>query len=139
MKTGSGRKHRQPKQPPLVKKIIHSKEITDLDAYVRQGSAGVYFIRAEGRALEELGIFEGDVLIVDREKKPKPGNIVVSQIGAEVLLHIHKETKPRIYLAAVEGQRVESGHEPIFIETENKYLVWATVTHIVRSVDTTSI
>ena len=42
-----------------------------------------YFLRASGISMIELGIFDGDLLVVDRAIRPRHGHIVVAIVDGE--------------------------------------------------------
>lgn len=73
--------------------ILKSKEIEyiNLFEYVRSGAGDVYYIRVEGNAVEDSDVFDGDLLVVDREKKPETGNLVIFQVGDDVMLYAYKK------------------------------------------------
>jgi SOS-response transcriptional repressor LexA len=124
------------KKTNTVIDILKTKEVEyiNLDEYVHSGAGDVYNIRVEGNAVEDLGVFDGDLLVVDREKKPETGNLVIFQVGDDVMLYAYKRVKAEIYLAYSEGKKVmQSKHEPV-AAPKGEHIVWATVTHIVRNV-----
>ena len=45
-----------------------------------------FFFRASGDDLKERGIFDGDLLVVDRSLTPEPGRVVVAVADGEFLL-----------------------------------------------------
>lgn len=115
--------------------MISTKSIEwiNLDDYVRNNTIGdVYYIRVQGNSCDGLGIFNGDLLVVDREKKPEYGNLIISQIGNDVIIHTYQK-KSKLYLASSEGKKiVQSKHKPILFKKEPVF--WATVSFIVRNV-----
>lgn len=42
--------------------------------------ASVFCSRAQGRSMEKAGIFDGDILVADRARTPKSGDIVIADI-----------------------------------------------------------
>ena len=54
----------------------------DLNALIDRPAA-TYLLRASGHSMTGAGIFDGDLLIVDRSIVPKPGHIVIAAIFGE--------------------------------------------------------
>lgn len=40
-----------------------------------------YCLRVQGESMIEEGIFDGDIIIVDQERTPRPGDVVVALVG----------------------------------------------------------
>lgn len=40
-----------------------------------------YCLRVQGESMIEDGIFDGDIIIVDQERRPRPGDVVVALVG----------------------------------------------------------
>ncbi|WP_219096347.1 LexA family transcriptional regulator, partial [Pseudomonas sp. UMAB-40] len=49
-------------------------------------TSSIFLMRAWGDSMIGAGIGDGDVLVVDRAKTPKPGNVVVAVIGPEFVV-----------------------------------------------------
>jgi len=54
----------------------------DLNALIDHPAA-TYFLRASGHSMIGAGIFDGDLLIVDRSITPRPGHIVIAAVHGE--------------------------------------------------------
>ena len=48
-----------------------------LDDYLVDNPASTFFVRASGESMKNIGIMHGDLLIVDRAKEAKNGDIVL--------------------------------------------------------------
>ncbi len=55
----------------------------DLDTYLIDDPRETIFVTVKGESMIEAGIFEGDVLIVDKQKKPREWDIVVAVVDGE--------------------------------------------------------
>src|SRR5690606_21374083 len=63
----------------------------DLNEELIRNKSSTYFIRMKGDAMQDAGIFDNDVLIVDRSIKPANGKIIVSVLNGELLVRrFHK-------------------------------------------------
>ena len=62
------------------------EELTDtlsLDDYLIEHREATYLMRAKGESMIEAGIMEGDMLLVERRAKAKPGEIVIALVDGE--------------------------------------------------------
>lgn len=57
-----------------------------LDRSLIDHPEATFFFRAAGMALSRSGIFNGDLLVVDRSVAPQPGHIVVAVADGEFVL-----------------------------------------------------
>ena len=55
----------------------------DLNDYIEHPAA-TYFVRTEGDSMIGAGIYDGDLLIVDRSLEPKNGSIVIAAVMGEL-------------------------------------------------------
>jgi DNA polymerase V len=55
----------------------------DLAQLLIKHSQATYFLRAAGHSMTEAGIFDRDILVVDRAIKPRNGHIVVAVVDGE--------------------------------------------------------
>lgn len=53
----------------------------NLAAHLIERPYDTFYVRVSGSSMIDAGIFDGDILIVDRSIKPKPTDVVVVQIG----------------------------------------------------------
>ena len=59
-------------------------EELDLLGLLIQHPDDTFFCRVSGDSMEGAGIFDGDILIVDRALQPKHGDVVVAAVAGEV-------------------------------------------------------
>lgn len=55
----------------------------NLAAHLIERPFDTFYVRVSGSSMNDAGIFDGDILIVDRSIEPKPTDIVVTQIGSD--------------------------------------------------------
>lgn len=55
----------------------------DLNAVLIAHPSATYLLRARGTSMVEAGIFDGDVLIIDKAVRAKHGHIVVAEVDGE--------------------------------------------------------
>ena len=55
----------------------------DLNELLVKRPAATYFVRVQGDSMIGAGIFEGDLLIVDRSLRPADGDVIIASIDGE--------------------------------------------------------
>ena len=63
----------------------YSERGIDLNEQLVRNKPATYFFRMKGDAMREAGIFDGDVLIVDRSIKLTNGKVIVAILNGELL------------------------------------------------------
>ena len=59
------------------------EEPLDLNALLVKRPAATYFVRVAGDSMDGAGIFDGDILVVDRSLSPADGDIVIASVDGE--------------------------------------------------------
>lgn len=55
----------------------------DLNELCIRRRASTFFVRASGNSMRDLGLCDGDVMVVDRAEKPSHGDIVIAEVNGE--------------------------------------------------------
>lgn len=89
----------------------------DLTALLIKHAQATYFLRASGHSMVEAGIFDNDILVVDRAIKPRHNHIVVAIVDGDFTVKQLYQRAGRIKLKAAnptypeivpkEGQTIE--------------------------------
>lgn len=86
-----------------------------------------FFVRVEGDSMEGVGIFSGDVLVVDRSIEARTGRIVVAAVNGELVVK---------RLGMLAGQPVllseNTAYAPIVIGAGEDCFIWGVVTGSAR-------
>jgi len=77
-----------------------AEEMVTLDDYMVKDKDSTFLLRVKGDSMIDAGIFEGDLVIVERGKEPKVGDIVVAILDGEFTLKRLKKSKGKFYLQA---------------------------------------
>jgi DNA polymerase V len=56
----------------------------DLNERLVKRPSATFFMNVTGDSMERLGIYEGDLLLVDRSLEPRPGHILVALVEGEI-------------------------------------------------------
>ena len=102
----------------------------DLNEQLVRNKPATFFLRVNGDAMVNAGIFSSDILIVDRSLKPASGKVVVAVLNGEMLVRRLEKTFNRIRLIP-ETDRLA----PIEVDTSScEFEIWGVVTYVIHSV-----
>ena len=86
-----------------------------LDDYLIDNKEASYILRVKGDSMIDAGICEGDMVIVERGKSPKPGDIVIASIDNEYTIKYYRTKSGKIFL-----EPANEKYKPIYPENELK-------------------
>ncbi len=101
-------------------------ERIDFNEYLTGGEEGVYLIRVEGDSME-AEIFHGDLLIVNRNLQPQPGDKVIARVGASYTVKIYSPCKNGLRLVASNEK-----YEPRFVNKKEDCEIFGVVTYVIH-------
>ncbi|WP_230805579.1 LexA family protein [Halomonas sp. IOP_14] len=99
----------------------------DLVDHLVQHPSATYYLRAKGTSMTGVGIYDGDLLIVDRSLEPKLGHIVIMSVDGELTCKKLGSIGNRPYLFAANPE-----FRPIPLDGK-ECQVWGVVTHNIHS------
>jgi DNA polymerase V len=100
----------------------------DLNKELIKNPPSTFFCRVDGVSMQDLGIDDGDLLVVDRSVEPTDGKIAVCYIDGEFTLKKIKFEKDHCWL--IPGNK---NYRPIKVTEENEFIIWGIVVHSVKS------
>ena len=68
--------------PSPADDYIESK--LDLNEHLIRRPAATFFVRVSGDSMQGVGIYSGDLLVVDRSLEPKDGDIAIAVVNGEL-------------------------------------------------------
>ncbi|PIJ50050.1 hypothetical protein BL250_08710 [Erwinia sp. OLTSP20] len=87
----------------------------DLNDYCIAHPAATYFLRASGSSMQDIGLYDGDLLVVDRALTPGHGDIVVAETDGEFTVK-RLLTSPRLTLKPMNPAYPELHPDPDRLE-----------------------
>jgi DNA polymerase V len=99
----------------------------DLNDLLVKKPAATFFVRAKGDSMIDEGIFEGDILIIDRSIQPRSGQVVLAVINGEFTLKRLIKNGSQIIL-----QPENPKYTPIQITAEMDFQVWGVAIHCIH-------
>ena len=101
----------------------------DLNDYIVKHPAATFFVRVAGDSMVNAGIFEQDLLVVDRSLQAASGRIVIAVVNQELTVKRFQKTKTGCELVAE-----NPAYPPIVIKAGDELHIWGVVTHVIHSV-----
>ena len=105
----------------------HLESELDLNEYLIDHPSETFFVRAKGDSMQQAGIFDKDLLIVDRSLTAKHNDIVIAAVGGELTVKrlCVKHGKPWLLPA-------NPDYRPIQIKEGSELYVWGVVIHAIH-------
>ena len=100
----------------------HLEESLDLNTLVIDNPSATFFVRVAGESMREIGITDGDILVVDRSIESWDNRIVVAVIDSEFTI---KRFTKRNGTVVLEAENPD--YPPIKITEEMDFSVWGVV------------
>jgi SOS regulatory protein LexA len=74
------------------------KDTLSLDEFLIKNKEATFMLKVQGDSMIDAGIMEGDMVLVERGKTPKPGQIVVAEIDGEYTMKYYRKSGERVWL-----------------------------------------
>jgi DNA polymerase V len=102
----------------------------DLNSYLIDNMESTYFVRVSGDSMTGAGIYDGDILIVDRSKKCSSNDIIVAYINSEFTVkRLIKKT------GAVLLKPENSSYPTLNIREYDDFQLWGKVTYSIHKAE----
>ncbi len=101
----------------------------DLNEQLIRNKPASFFMKVSGSSMINAGIFDGDIVIVDRSIKPANGKIVIAVIDGEMLIRRYEKTINALRLIP-ETTKLATINVSEFMD----FKIWGVVTCIIRSI-----
>ena len=102
----------------------------DLNEQLIKNKPATFFFRMNGDAMINAGIYNGDVLIVDRSLKAISGKVVVAVLNGEMLIRRFEKTFNKIRLLP-ETNKLSA----IDVDLNScEFAIWGVVTYVIHAV-----
>lgn len=99
----------------------------DLNEYVVKHPAATFYLRVEGNSMQDAGITEGDIIVVDKSLEPKSGHIVVAAVDGDFTLKQLKRDGQKAWLVAAHPD-----YPPIALHQATDASIWGVVTYVIH-------
>ncbi len=110
------------------KSLILVEDGLDLNEELIQRPSSTFLIRVQGDSMENAGINNGDILLVDRSLQAKHGNIIVASINKNLTVkRLNYSYKETLLLAE------NDNYLPIFIKSSDRFEIWGVATMVIKN------
>ena len=100
----------------------------DLNTELISNPTSTFYAKVKGTSMQDAGIMDGDILVVDKSLDPKDGDTAVCFIDGEFTLKYIKFETDVIYLVPANPK-----FEPIKVTEENNFCIWGIVTYSIKN------
>ncbi len=99
----------------------------DLNEYLIHNQPATFLVRVQGSSMENAGIRDGDILVVDRSLEPSDGKIVIGVIDGEFTVKRIVKKSGKFFL-----QPENETFRPIEITPDMDFKIWGIVTFAIH-------
>ena len=96
----------------------------DLNTHLIKNAPATFIIRVQGKSMANVGIYDADLLIVDRSINPKNSSTVIANVNEELVVKTFIKGKNNNYLA--------SGPNKIELSENPNVIIWGVVTYVIH-------
>lgn len=107
----------------------HVEKTADLNSLLLRNPKDTFLLRVTGDSMMDAGIYENDMLTVDRKLEARNGQIVVALVDGRSTVKTFRKDRKGITLVP-ENKR----YMPITILPENDFQILGVVTNVIRKV-----
>ena len=100
----------------------------DLNSHLITNAPATFIIRVQGKSMTNVGIYDGDLLIVDKSLNPKNFSTVIANINEELVVKTLVKSKGENYLTS--GS--ENTSDKINLTDNPEIIIWGVVTYVIH-------
>ncbi len=99
----------------------------DLNRELIRNPGATFFGRVKGFSMQDAGISDGDVLVIDKSLEPRNGAVAVCFLDGEFTVKRIRLEKGELFLVPENKE-----FQPIRITAGNDFMVWGIVTYVIK-------
>ena len=96
----------------------------DLNSHLIKNAPATFVIRVQGKSMSNVGIYDGDLLVVDRSIDPKNLSTVIANVNEELVVKTFLKGREKNYLS--------SGLNKIELNANPNIIIWGVVTYVIH-------
>ena len=97
----------------------------DLNSHLIKNIPATFLIRVQGKSMNSVGIYDNDLLIVDRSLDPKNFSTVIANVNEELVVKTFIKKKDYSFLT--------SGLNKINLIENPEIIIWGVVTYVIHA------
>ena len=100
----------------------------DLNTHLISNAPATFIIRVQGRSMRDVGIYDGDLLIVDKSINPKSFSTVIANVNEELVVKTFIKEKEISYLTSGSKNTIDK----INLGENQEVIIWGVVTYVIH-------
>ncbi len=105
------------------------EEDIDLNIHLIKNTPATFVIRVQGKSMSNVGIYDGDLLIVDKSLKPKNFSTVIANVHDELVVKNFIKEKNLQFLSS----DPKNLNDKVIIGENSEVFIWGVVTYVIHS------
>ena len=101
----------------------------DLNSHLIKNIPSTFLIRVQGKSMNNVGIHDGDLLVVDRSLDPKNFSTVIVNINEELVVKSFLREKHETFLTS--GSK--KSQDKINLTENSEISIWGVVTYVIQA------
>lgn len=99
----------------------------DLNKELIRHPSATFYGRVKGDSMKDMGIHNGDILVIDKSLEPADGKVAVCYIDGEFTVKKIKIEHDCCWLIPA-----NKSYSPIQVTQENEFLIWGIVINVIK-------
>jgi DNA polymerase V len=100
----------------------------DLNKQFIKNKDTTFFARVKGHSMKNAGIYDGDLLIINKSLEPQNNKIAICQIDGKFTVKRIQTEDNIVWLIAENDE-----YKPIKVTPENDFMIWGIVTSCIKT------
>jgi DNA polymerase V len=105
------------------------KNKLDLNSYLAPFPGETYLVKVSGESMINEGIYDGDILVVNKKDRPVDGKVVIASLNGEMAVKTYRDIGGVIYLFSANDKFL-----PIEIKPFWEFEIQGVVKHVIHAV-----
>ena len=105
------------------------EENLDIGKYLVNNIESTFFVRVSGDSMINVGIYNNDIMVVDKSLTPKNQSIVVASLNGELVIKKFLKDKQGKYYLKSENEN----YPKIILDSKMETTIWGVATHVIHN------
>ena len=105
------------------------EEDIDLNAHLIKNIPSTFIIRVQGKSMTDVGIHDGDLLIVDKSLNPKNFSTVIANVNEELVVKTFIKKEHQSFLTSA-SKKIK---DKINLTENPEIFIWGVVTYVIHA------
>ena len=101
----------------------------DLNSHLIKNIPSTFLIRVQGKSMSDIGIYDNDLLVVDRSLNPKNFSTVVANVNEELVVKNFVKEKDQSFLTSG-SKKIK---DKINLIENPEIFIWGVVTYVIHA------